>query len=83
MERGAGVIPAPAPAAEAGPSTDYLSFLLDELLWERRWGTRGGLAALERMLNRELDRWGLDESQEIWLAATLAERHGLELPEPQ
>lgn len=62
---------------------DYLSFLLDGLEWERQWGTRGGLEALERMLNKELDRWGLDESQELWLAAILAERHGLELPEPQ
>ena len=62
---------------------DYLSFLLDELIWERQWGSKGGMETIERMLGKELDRWGLDEDQEIFLAAILAERHGIELPEPQ
>ncbi|MFQ6033380.1 MAG: hypothetical protein ACE5KR_00785 [Candidatus Bipolaricaulia bacterium] len=88
QEHGAGILPAPAPAAElerefARLNAEYLSFLLDSLLWERRRGSKGGMETIERMINKEIDRWQLDEDREVFLAAILAERHGLELPEPQ
>lgn len=62
---------------------DYLSFLLDELIFERQHGAESGMETVERLINRELDRWELSEDQEIFLAAILAERHGLEIEEPK
>lgn len=62
---------------------DYLSFLLDELVFERKWHRDGGcVGLLEKMIHEELDRWGLGEQQELELAGILAERHGARVTEP-
>jgi hypothetical protein len=77
-------------ASWAGMHPDYLAFLLQELAYERSLSLAVGRAVndptiktLERMIQEELDRWGLSEKAELELAEILAERHGSRLEEPR
>jgi hypothetical protein len=73
------------PRGRDGDGRDALAtidFLLSYYSDERALGASyATLENFERMINAEIDSWGFSEEEEILLAAILAERHGIELPE--